>query len=611
MDSIPGSPDGRWDTEGESSAPKTYELMIVAFLIAIIWVYSCHVFVKSLGGWSHLRMRCRGLAKRCLHPGCGITSLWGEQNKRRAKLQEKQIQRVRAGILFSCFALGAVMVAYFLAAILPADPVISFNLQHHLGIAAIWLGFVLIYLLGEDPCCRCLIRIPYHVCMMTLAVHVMPWSTVSDDRDVIQFLACLFRFAFLPLATDIFSVTFWSAMISSFVWYKHPVQGPLDAVYTAVTIAAFWWLRRATEAEATLQMEMADLRSMRSACHTVLSSVCDAVVELDESMNILEDVHRLGAWLVHGRLDQLRGQEIQQFLHSEVDRDTFVREVSRENHANIAAAFHVKMRDGSGTAIPAECFHAKFEWGSEEKHLIAFREFSDSQALAVPIPSKAEQPDGFEVSEEVKKMQMSGGVAVIEFNALTFETLGATAAFCDKFHGEKHLNQKVVDYLPDKARDRFLQDLTLISNELLNSDSSLAEAELRLPLVVKGQVCKCSCRMTIYKCHFDGPRALGHFDGPRALEQLAFVKGHRMGVEELDLEEERVVVKLFVMEIDDGTEEMSWKLGSSRSSTSGSGSPSRKSRSRSSPRRQRTSNTPECGDLRTLNQRSSSWPLPL
>ena len=82
------------------------------------------------------------------------------------------------------------------------------------------------------------------------------------------------------------------------------------------------------------------------------------------------------------RLDQLRGQEIQQFLHSEVDRepwiildhcesdeaalfflvkifwnpyefwmpqDTFVREVSRENHANIAAAFHVKMRDGSGT----------------------------------------------------------------------------------------------------------------------------------------------------------------------------------------------------------------------------------------------------------------------
>jgi hypothetical protein len=29
--------------------------------------------------------------------------------------------------------------------------------------------------------------------------------------------------------------------------------------------------------------------------------VCDAVVELDESMNILEDVHRLGAWLVHGR----------------------------------------------------------------------------------------------------------------------------------------------------------------------------------------------------------------------------------------------------------------------------------------------------------------------
>lgn len=607
MDSRPGSPDGRLDTEGEPNAPKAYELMIVAFLIASLWVYSCHVFVKSSGGWSHFRMRCRDLAKRCFHPSCGITWLWSgqnKQNKRRAKLQEKQFQRVRAGVLFSSFALGAMMLAYFFAAILPADPVIRFNLQHHLGIGAIWLGFVLIYLLGEDPCCRCLLRIPYHVCMISLAVHVMPWSTTSDDLDAIHFLACLFRFAFLPLATDIFSVTFWGAMISSFVWYKHPVQGPLDAVYTAVTIAAFWWLRRATEAEATLQMEMADLRSMRSAFHTVLSSVCDAVVELDESMNILEDVHRLGAWLVHGRLDQLRGQEIQQFLHSAIDRDTFVTEVSRENHASIAAAFHVKMRDGSGTAIPAECFHAKFEWGSEEKHLIAFREFSDSHAPAAPSPLKAEQPDGFEVSEEVKKMQMSGGFAVIEFNALTFETLGATAAFCDKFHGEKHWNQNVVDYLSDAARDRFLQDVTLISNELLNSDSSLAEAELKLPLVVKGRACKCSCRMTIYKCHFDPlSRTFGQFPSG---------KGHRMGIEELDFEEERVVVKLFVMEIDDGTEETrSGKSKSSHSSTSGSGSPSRKSRSRSPAHRQRTPNTPECGDLRTLNQRSSSWPLPL
>ena len=51
---------------------------------------------------------------------------------------------------------------------------------------------------------------------MALAVHVMPWSTTSDDLDAIHFLACLFRFAFLPLATDIFSVTFWGAMISSF-----------------------------------------------------------------------------------------------------------------------------------------------------------------------------------------------------------------------------------------------------------------------------------------------------------------------------------------------------------------------------------------------------------
>lgn len=34
---------------------------------------------------------------------------------------------------------------------------------------------------------------------------------------------------------------------------------------------------------------------------TCCREVCDAVVELDSSMNIAEDVHRLGAWLAHGR----------------------------------------------------------------------------------------------------------------------------------------------------------------------------------------------------------------------------------------------------------------------------------------------------------------------
>ena len=38
---LKGSPDGRWDTEGESSAPKTYELMIVASSAQVDSLLSC------------------------------------------------------------------------------------------------------------------------------------------------------------------------------------------------------------------------------------------------------------------------------------------------------------------------------------------------------------------------------------------------------------------------------------------------------------------------------------------------------------------------------------------------------------------------------------------
>lgn len=55
----------------------------------------------------------------------------------------------------------------------------GFNVYHDLGIAAFWLGFMVIYLLGEYPRWQCLLRIPYHVCALAQACSAVQFQSLS------------------------------------------------------------------------------------------------------------------------------------------------------------------------------------------------------------------------------------------------------------------------------------------------------------------------------------------------------------------------------------------------------------------------------------------------
>lgn len=488
-----------------------------------------------------------------------------------------------------CFLIGVATALVLLAELRSS----SFNLKHHLATTGLWLLLIVVYLAGGSARWRWALGIPYHLCMFTLAAHMFPGIWQCQKAAQVQFLACLFRFMALPLANGILPVAFWSTLVSAMVLTNDQIIGASDILFTVVTIMGYWWLNRATELATTLDMEMADLRSMRCACHTLLSSVYDVVVELDDSLNIAEDVHCcLGTWLRHGR-KVLEGQDIQQFMHSDLDRETFLREVGRENYGTVAAAFHLKMQDGSGMAIPAECFHARFQSDSEERYLLAFREFSDN---SMPINAH----DGercSELTEEIKEVQMSGGVALLEFSAMDFQTLGASSAFCDLFHGQKELYNQVTDYVAKHALERFLQDVMKNSNELLHSKASSAEGEAVLPLMVQGHICQCACRLTFYK----------------ASDPLHDVSAHSLGL----TEDQTVIVKLFVMRVLDKPQEsqLSRRSSSRRSSSSRSSSQrSHSSRSRSpssrSPALRRELRQPECGDLREWNRSHQSHKSP-
>ena len=61
---LKGSPDGRWDTEGESSAPKTYELMIVASSAQVDSLLSCVAVMLCQGEAGVRIVASSGIATR-------------------------------------------------------------------------------------------------------------------------------------------------------------------------------------------------------------------------------------------------------------------------------------------------------------------------------------------------------------------------------------------------------------------------------------------------------------------------------------------------------------------------------------------------------------------
>lgn len=114
---------------------------------------------------------------------------------------------------------------------LVAELIEGFSLIHHLSISAAYLILLLVYVFSKGPLGRYLLAIPYHLCpsatsstpnafktgMGIVASHVAPWSLSHNDPMQIHFLACLFRFMALPMATNLVSVALWSACMSGFV----------------------------------------------------------------------------------------------------------------------------------------------------------------------------------------------------------------------------------------------------------------------------------------------------------------------------------------------------------------------------------------------------------
>lgn len=121
-------------------------------------------------------------------------------------------------------------------------------------------------------------------------------------------------------------------------------------------------------------------RNHHSALTSLLGIMCDAVVELDAELLIVDHVPALAHMLLYGSGKCLRGRRFDQFMPDPEDRQQLERFVHVQDKAAeaVASMFQARIRDSLGNRIAMEFFHVPFRNSDNLLcHLIGLREYAD------------------------------------------------------------------------------------------------------------------------------------------------------------------------------------------------------------------------------------------
>eukprot|EP00927_Polykrikos_kofoidii_P034907 TRINITY_DN2950_c1_g1_i2.p1 TRINITY_DN2950_c1_g1~~TRINITY_DN2950_c1_g1_i2.p1 ORF type:complete len:586 (-),score=45.04 TRINITY_DN2950_c1_g1_i2:67-1605(-) len=160
------------------------------------------------------------------------------------------------------------------------------------------------------------------------------------------------------------------------------------------------------------EIQFAETKNVSSAVISLLNTVCDASVELDENLAIRSDAARLGAMLLHTSGRGLEGVEFSKLLSSAEDREKFARHAcARANmqhqECSLADLFNVHVRDNTNNDVEVEIF------------LVSYSGFSGRTKFVVGIREKA--------TDAV--ISQSRELLEVRFEAKTFKVIGRSSSF--------------------------------------------------------------------------------------------------------------------------------------------------------------------------------------
>jgi len=134
-----------------------------------------------------------------------------------------------------------------------------------------------------------------------------------------------------------------------------------------------------------LELDAASSRNELAAAQSVLRSVCDVVVELDDALRLRKDSPELRSMLFLNQSRSLQHEDVRIFLASAEDGAKFHEHATSTGQPGgelprLSVAFHVSMRDSAGITLAVEVFVVRFLIREgQQAYLVGIREQTDSE----------------------------------------------------------------------------------------------------------------------------------------------------------------------------------------------------------------------------------------
>jgi hypothetical protein len=164
--------------------------------------------------------------------------------------------------------------------------------------------------------------------------------------------------------------------------FREAVQLSAISVVSAVCLVM---VDRLLQQLTRLELEAHSSRNELAAAQSVLRSVCDVVVEVDDALRLREDSPELRDMLFLSQHRSLRQEDMRGFLASAEDSAKFCErvrgaaEMGPPGGGQLSVAFHVHMKDSAGITLEAEVFVVRFvNREGLDAYLLGIREQDDT-----------------------------------------------------------------------------------------------------------------------------------------------------------------------------------------------------------------------------------------
>eukprot|EP00811_Abedinium_folium_P027805 NODE_4251_length_1914_cov_5.764969.p1 GENE.NODE_4251_length_1914_cov_5.764969~~NODE_4251_length_1914_cov_5.764969.p1 ORF type:complete len:590 (+),score=109.30 NODE_4251_length_1914_cov_5.764969:3-1772(+) len=257
--------------------------------------------------------------------------------------------------------------------------------------------------------------------------------------------------------------------------------------FDGIIVSCVWLLRWAVMVQIRAHTQMTSVRGEFDALHSLLNTLCDAVVELDSNYRFRHDSPQLAMLLINSSPTSLKGMEFAALLYSSDDKTGFDRYIRRVDAgtSTIADVYHARLRGSLGEGVHVELFRISYcDDDGEPFHIVGVRETTDVPGLmrsstesTPPVAPNAETSsnptqDSIEFDDEPRAM-------VVGFDAISFTILSCSEPL-RALLGHTPLGTSIHRWLHGATKQGFLDRFCSHVNEVTYIDDAPAGIDLGL-----------------------------------------------------------------------------------------------------------------------------------